>query len=153
MRRVSLEGEPLTRVKSYVVKRLAMRSFSTQELTKTLRQKKVAPELVEILLQEFLQLGYLNDEAWLESFLAGCTRKKLGPHAIAQKLYQKGYSQSQIEAIVSQIDSKDSLSQLIASKYKNRNLDDPKEKRKVIASLCRKGFQLDEIFKVLGEQC
>lgn len=152
MRCISLEGEPLDRVKSYVVKRLALRSFSTQELAKTLRQKKVAPEMIETLLQEFLQLGYLNDQAWLESFLVGCARKKLGPYAIAQKLYQKGYSQPQIEAIVSQLDSKDSLSQLIATKYKNRNLEDPQEKRKVIASLCRKGFPLEDIFKVLGER-
>lgn len=147
---LSLEGEPLSKVKSYVIKRLALRSFSTVELKNDLRKKKVSPELIGAVLEEFIHLGYLNDEAWLESFLAGSARKKRGPQAIAQKLYQKGYSQSQIEAIVSGLDQKEPLAKLMATKYRNRNLGDYKERQKVVASLCRKGFALDEILQALN---
>lgn len=145
----TLEGAPLATVRSYVIRRLALRSFSTQELSTLLRKKKAAPELIEATVEEFLALGYLNDEAWLESFLAYCSRKKLSPHAIAQKLYQKGYSQTQIETITTPLDTKASLTQLLATKYKNRDLANYKERQKVIASLSRKGFSLEDIFSAL----
>lgn len=147
---LSLAGELLPKVRAYVVRRLALRSFSVLELKQDLRKKQASPEMITAVLEEFIGLGYLNEEAWLESFMAGCARKKLGPQAIGQKLYQKGYSQAQIEAIISQVDQKVGLEQLLATKYRNRNLEDWKERQKVIASLCRKGFALEEILACLG---
>ena len=144
-----LAGEPLPKVKAYVVRRLALRSFSIVEMKQDLRKKQVSQEIIETVLEEFIQLGYLNEESWLDSFLAGCARKKLGPQAIGQKLYQKGYSQAQIEAIVGRLDPSAGLEQLLATKYRNRDLGDWKERQKVIASLCRKGFGIEEILNAI----
>lgn len=145
----TLEDAPLATVKNYVVKRLSLRSFAVCELAKELRKKKVGENHIQTLLQEFSQLGYLNDETWLENFISACSRKKLGPHAIAQKLYQKGFPQSQIEPLIAALDPKESLAKLLATKYKNRDLSDYKERQKVIASLCRKGFPLEDILAAL----
>lgn len=65
-------------------------------------------------------------------------------------LIQKySYFRDEIDNILSELDDTDSLKKEV-QKYKNRyNLENPKDREKIIAALLRKGFSYSEIKKEL----
>lgn len=147
------DDEEFRKAKIYALKRLSSKAYLTKELRDSMLRKEFLPEHIERILDECRQLGYLNDNEWLDGFVRGQLSKKRGPQAIASKLYQKGFSREKIQAVVAAL--KDGHSQidhirdLLKSKYKKKDLSDYKEKQKVIASLARRGFSFDDILAAL----
>lgn len=132
----------------YALRKLAQKNYSSFELEKSLKNCLVSKETIETLIKEFVEAGYIDDEAWIAQFVGYLVRRKCGPALIRQKLLIKGLERDKAEEVVARLDNQDSLEgvlKLLSSKYKARNLQDFKEKQKVIAALMRKGFDFETI--------
>lgn len=133
--------------KSYALKQLARQSYLSMELAKRLREKLVSPETVERVIHELHH--YFDDEDKIWRYIQQQQEKGRGPDAIKQALLQKGVAESHFSELLSSEDFEEAIQRLLRSKYKTRNLADHKERQKVIASLCRRGFPLEAVFKAL----
>lgn len=141
--------------KQYALKRLSQMSMPSTTLSKSLQQKLVSKPTITRIIHDLNAAGYLNDNEWIASFIRLQKGKKMGPKAIAQKLAAKGLPTDQLtdqlnESLADE-QSRDeqihSIQQLLKTRYRSRNLSKFDEKRKVIGSLARRGFDLDIILK------
>jgi regulatory protein len=57
------------RVKGYVLWRLSTQSYHSEQLAKLLRDRLVQTHTIQRVLQEYQGMGFLDDEAWLQSFM------------------------------------------------------------------------------------
>lgn len=138
------------RAKRYLIWLLTRKSYHSEEIEKTLKQKLVQKKTVERLIKEFKQEGYLDDEEWLQRFVSAKIKKE-GFFSILTKLRLKGLSQETIQAVKESFSPSTEeetvqIEAIIRKKAARKNLKDQKEKKKLIASLARKGFSLDAIF-------
>ncbi len=140
--------------KRLLLKKLGMRAYATLEIRRWLKEKGVEEAIAEQLLEEFQQLGFLNDTAWLASFVRMQRARRYGGRTIALKLMQKGFSKEEIaEALSSEetVDEGAAIEKLLATRFKSRDLKEPRERQKVVASLVRRGFSLELIFNIIGQ--
>ena len=148
-----MDTEEYKLAKLYAMRRLSRQSMLSSALAKALQQRSISEEIIEHLIVEFTRLGYLNDEAWVEGYVRGQTRRKQGPRAIAAKLINKGIARDEVSEVLSPLKSdeqqKSAILDLLATRYKQRDLKDQRERQKVIASLMRRGFNLSAILDLV----
>jgi regulatory protein len=141
--------------KNYAIKRLSIKNQPTNEMDKALKERLVPESIREKIIDEFVSLGYINDEDWINGFIRVQLIKKIGPKAIFQKLISKGISSELISEYLEKHSSPETqqqqIKQLLNTRYKSRDLSDHKQKQKVIASLLRKGFDYEAVRHSLGE--
>lgn len=135
--------------KKYVLKRLAERPFHSAELTKSLRERLVSDQTIDLVIEEYLQMGYLNDVEWVDSFIRGHLRKRHSLQTIAWKMQARGVPADIAKQATQELKDpeaeKESIRYLLSTRYRSRNLLDRRDKEKVISSLMRKGFSFDSI--------
>lgn len=141
--------------KRYALRKLAKRGLAVAQLKKLLKKYLVSEETVERLMAEFIEKSYLDDDAWIESFVRVQFARKYGPGAIRQKLLSKGISLAEIEKVLRNMDSSESrlgrIKSLLQARYRNRDLSCLKERQKVIGALLRKGFAFEDINESLTD--
>ena len=142
--------------RNFVVRKLAKCNYFSGELIAALSKRLVSPQTSAQVISEFVQMGYLNDKEWVESRVRCLQRQKFGSKAIMMKLRTKGVSTELAEAAIStqcHADSqRENIQRLLASRYRSRDLSNPKEKQKVVAALARKGYSFEEIFEELHKK-
>jgi len=131
--------------KRYALKRLAMQGTLSSKLRDLLEERLVSTEVIDKVIEDCQQSGYLNDADWVDAFVRCQKRKRIGPQMIRMKLREKGVK-THVEL---DINERTQIKALLESKYKNRDLKDYKERQKVIASLMRKGYTLSSILEEL----
>lgn len=136
------------RVKGYVLWRLSVQSYHSEQLAKLLHLRLVQGQTVERVLQEYKEKGFLDDEAWLQSFVR-TRRKRYAIPALVAQLRAKGLSPHTLQFLAEEWDDGESdiasIQHLLQTRYRLRDLSDYKSKQKVVASLLRKGYSLDRI--------
>lgn len=139
----------------YGIRRISQQALPKQALVRALSLRLISPETIQKVITDFCARGYLNDQEWTRQFVASQLRKNLGPRAIAQKLSFKGIGKKEIEASLTfagVVDhQEEGIRQLLATRYRSRDLKNPKERQKVIASLARRGFQFEAILNIIKE--
>jgi regulatory protein len=134
--------------KQYVLRRLAAQNYHSNQLKKLLAERCVQVSTINRVVADCLGWGYLNDAAWLESFVRS-RLKRQGAQAILSKLYAKGIpldtARAEIEKWQNPDQEAEAISKLLRTRFRSKNLQDRKERQKVIASLMRKGFKLSAI--------
>lgn len=143
--------------KSFLLRRLAMKNYHSTELTAALEKRGVDKSISLSLIAEFAEQGYLNDEAWLSSYIRSLRQQRFGYKAIEMKMRVKGIGEQEALAAIKIAkeneggeDERHSITRLLATRYRSRDLSDRKEQQKVVAGLMRKGFSLEDIFEVLN---
>lgn len=141
--------------KRYALKRLSTQAMLSTRLSRSLKERLVSENAIEIVIYELRELGLLNDKEWVASFVRVQTSRRVGPRAIAQKLAGKGVRGGNVaEALDGMWDpaeQKKGIRHLLNTRYAKRNLKDPRERQKVIASLARRGFELSEILSLVKD--
>ncbi|MEX0685874.1 MAG: regulatory protein RecX [Balneolales bacterium] len=131
---------------------LARRAHSRKELKQKALLKQFPKDIIEDVIIEFDNKGYLNDPAF--AILFASDKSKLygwGPQKIRSALYQKGLQKQYIEeALNKAVTPEDVKSNLYkeVKKAKKRFLrieDSLKRKNKLVGFLNRKGYNLDLI--------
>lgn len=122
---------------------LSRKAYSTQQLRRKLREKDFGAQEIEKLIEELIQLGYLNDADWIRAYIRRQIRQKYGQQVIRQKLVQEGFSaadfERQLEEELAGPEAEQSIRRLLETRYRSRKLSDPKERQKLIAALLRRG--------------
>jgi regulatory protein len=160
-RRPSISGETIVEceevftkleyqgAKRFVLKRLSLRSYHSLELSAALSERLVSKETIERVLEEYSSMGYLNDQEWVASTVQRLQLQKCGPRAIEMKLRAKGLPKESIQNAIASIckssSQQENINRLLTSRYRSRDMANPKEKQKVIAGLMRKGYAYDQI--------
>jgi regulatory protein len=142
------------RVKGYVIWRLSAQPYHSQMLHKMLRERYARSSTIDKVLKEFQALGYINDEAWIDSYIAS-RQKRYGFNAILAQLRSKGLTADVLQAIEmpekKEEQEKEGILHLLRTRYRSKDLSEYKTKQKVFASLMRKGFAFENIQNVLKD--
>lgn len=136
------------RVKGYVLWRLSSKSYHSEQLAKLLSERLVQSQTIVDVIQEYREMGFLDDEAWLQSFIHS-QQKRYGLRFILNKLHTKGLSSETIQRLANDWINPDqevqAICHLIRTRYHSKNLNDYKTRQKVMASLARKGYAFEQI--------
>ena len=142
-------------VKNYVLRRLSMQSYHSVQLIKSLEDRLARSTTIERVIQECISWGYLNDQAWLDSFMR-VHIKRHSMRAISFKLQSKGIARSCIQELMeawhNPAEEEQALQHLLRTRYGKKDLNDYKEKQKVIGALVRKGYSFELIRSALNDR-
>ncbi len=124
----------------------------------TLTEKSVDYEILHnnavFVCNQLEENGLLNEERFARLYVEELLRTKhLGTAGIRNKLREKSVNSQTIELVLQELelDEKESIAALLQSKFKTRNLQDEKDRRRTVAALVRMGYQPGDIYAVLPD--
>lgn len=145
-------------VKAYMMKRLGSRDHSRKELFIKAIRKEYPKKIIENVLDELTEKGYLDEQRFVENFVKDKSHlNKWGPNKIKAHLYKKGISNSMAEQSIQKVFADKNIEELLLHlvlKGKRRFLreEDPyKRKKKVVDHLARKGYRSSDIYKHIDD--
>ena len=100
------------------------------------------------------ELGLLNEERFARSYVDELIRRKhLSKSGLRTALIQKGVQRDIIETVLEavDVDPVEQIRELLATKFKNRDLTDEKQKSRTVNALLRLGYRYNEIHAAMGE--
>ena len=139
---------------------LSMRDYSRRELsdklvTKAWEKKEQKDMDLGSLKQQasdicdrLEELGLLNEERFARSYVDELLRRKhLSKSGLKTALIQKGVQRDIIETVLEEvdIDPVEQVRELLATKFKNRDFSDEKQKTRTVNALLRLGYRYGEI--------
>ena len=145
---------------------LSMRDYSRRELsdklvTKAWEKKEQKDMDLGSLKQQasdicdrLEELGLLNEERFARSYVDELIRRKhLSKSGLKTALLQKGVQRDIIETVLEEvdIDPVEQVRELLATKFKNRDFSDEKQKTRTVNALLRLGYRYNEIHAAMGE--
>lgn len=137
--------------KRYALRRLAARSYPSTSLRKLLITKHVSVIAADEVIAWCTKQGFINDNDWISSFVRAQAARRLGPNRIIQKLRAKGVPEHLAEESIRGVGQQEQIRHLLQSRYGSKDLNQPKDKQKVIAALIRKGFEWEVIQEIIYE--
>jgi len=133
------------------------RSDKTEtELRYRLTQAGFSDDIILRVMDYLKSYGYINDERYARTYISANKQKK-SRLAIKSVLLQKGIAPETADKLLYQEYSEDeavdyeleAIKKELAKKTSSADRLDDRKKQKLIASLCRKGFELGKILKVI----
>lgn len=127
-------------IEKIVLRLLSIKSRTAHELRKKLILKGFRHDEIEMAIQKFTKLGYLNDQEVLDRRFESYLKRGYGPRLIALKFGEQGlkmppYSQT--------------LQKEIAERLLKTAAFKKKDPQKQGAALQRRGFDLEVIYQVI----
>ena len=143
------ESAGLSNIRAKAAEMIAKRPLSRNALVRKLTEKGALPEEAESAADWLTEIGALNDTEYAATLARDCAAKGYGPAKIRAKLYEKGVPKELWDAAMS--DLPDGHAQIDA--YLSRKVSgtpDADTKRRLTASLLRRGFSWDDIRAAWG---
>lgn len=145
-------------VKSYMLKLLSRREHARRELYNKARRKEYTADIINSVLDELEEKGFLNEKRFAEQFARDKSNlNQWGPSKIQAHLRKKGISKMITENAIARafepIDIEKRLAELVEKKRRRflREEDAFKRKKKVFDYLQRKGYRPASIYNCLDE--
>lgn len=151
------QGEVRQECFDRAVKYLEKRLHSRKELADKLKRQEYPPDLIESVLDQLSQMGYVNDERFSETRLESAARyKRHGPHRARLELIKKGVESELARQMTERVyESHDMMSmarELAKKKSASWSRLDPQQaRRRLYGLLLRRGFDYDTIRPVVEE--
>ena len=146
------------KIQRNLLKLLARRDHARRELLDKASRKDYPKEVIQSVISELEQKGYLNEEDFAKKFIADkFNLNQWGPAKIKAHLFKKGVSKSVISKKLGDFFEERELRETylnLVLKRKRRFLKEEdlyKRKKKVFDYLHRKGFEPDSIFSHMDE--
>lgn len=128
---------------------------SEMQMKRKLRDLGYIEEVCDLTLKRLIEIGYLNDARITERMVESASKRAVGTNYVRQKLLSKGLSMDLIDNAMDILDDEqqtEACRKALPPLLKRYASIDPREARKKIgASLARKGFSWDTISTVLSE--
>lgn len=99
------------------------------------------------------ELHLLDDHRFAENYARELVRNKhMSARGISQKLAEKGISRDLIQVILEDLDldPQEGIMELLRTKFRSRNLEDEKQKRRTVAALARLGYNQSDIYRAIS---
>lgn len=144
------------KVKSYFLKLLGRRDHARKELFTKALKKEYPKEVINNVLDELQQKGFINDRGFADKFASDKARlSKWGPAKIKAHLLKKGLDKTDAEKSIQKAfedeDLKETFLHLVLKRKRRflREEDPYKRKKKVFDHLARKGYRASSIYEHL----
>jgi len=131
----------------YLYRVISFNDYLEAELIKKLSNKKVDESIIEELIENFKQYGYINDKEYVENFVYFSIKKLNGPYKIKNKLLFKGAS---IDLIEEEIEKQYPISKQLEN-IKKLIRKTNKEDNKLVSFCVRRGYSLDLVLQIINE--
>lgn len=138
-----------TRLRSYAYALLTKREYSKAEFTDKLLEYAIDTEEVLALVEEFSEKNYQSDERVAQMVLSSQTSRGKGPNRVKQTLQQKKIDSAYIAQDIEEVDWVAEAYKLKLKKFGPEITKDPKQKAKQIRFLQYRGFNMEDILKVV----
>lgn len=125
---------------------LKYRMRSEKEVVSRLKEKNFNEEIINELIGKYKRLGYINNQAFAESYLLDLiSRRPQGRRLLVYKLQEKGIDKDTIEQLSAKYLTKETelelaIRLLTHNKWKFDNLSPDERKKKAYAFMAQKGF-------------
>lgn len=136
---------------------LKSRDYTVHQLKSKLRDNGYPDEIIDCAIEYVASYGYVDDARYAHAYIESVSRTK-SRRQIENDLVRKGLDKQIILSAFAQImqeQDEDAEEELIrrylVKKHYDRSSASYEERRKMIAFLYRKGFLLDKIYKIVGE--
>lgn len=147
--KVAWEAIEYKRARQYVIRALSRKNYSAKQMIGRLVERGISSATAQKVVLECVEAGYIDDELWLEQMLASMIRKCYGPKKMVQELISKGISPDQstnlIEKSVGETEVQDMINRLFSKKFHRLDLEDVKQRKKIVDALMRRGFSYQKI--------
>ena len=134
---------------------LSIRSRSIHEIKTFLLSRSYPEWAVERIISMLKEYGYVDDEQFAESLVRQRFASGHGDRRIRFDLRQRGIAESQIESAIHAADS-DTIrlgyEHALEKALRGKNAADPKDRKKVIAALMRRGYDYHSILSSLKSE-
>lgn len=142
---------------SYAVRLLAAREYCTAQLRRKLIARDHADEVVDAVVAQLLQDGYLSEERFAEQFLDARLRKGESPWLAAQRAREKGVNESALQqalaAVEGEYNAHSACRDLLAARDpQGARFADEKQWQRQARFLRNKGFDTATILRVMKER-
>ncbi|MDO4300021.1 MAG: RecX family transcriptional regulator [Clostridia bacterium] len=127
-----------------------------KEVRDKLKEEDYNEDIIERVIASMIKYKYINDEAYALMYARDCKNiKKWGPQRIKTELYKRGISAAETNKALEELDISDTdeiIETLLEKRIKNTPID-LKEKQRHFNFLLRRGFNSDNIKRVLNKYC
>lgn len=123
------------------IRHLEFRIHSQKEMEVFLSQKGFLPIVIDTVIAKLKDYKYIDDQAFATQFVSSY-QKKFGRDRLRYELQNRGISTDIIDTVTDDLDSSETINNLIQKKYKG-------DKRKLIDFLARRGFDYDTILPLV----
>ena len=139
------ETDVMLKARASALASLAMREHSVFDLSEKLLRKEYPNHVVSELVESLQQEGLLSDFRFAEMYWRSRSRKGYGPMKIRQELESKQVSSDDVSSglIAADIDFEPIIIKVYAKKFKDKPIQDYKDKAKRMNYLYRRGFPTD----------
>lgn len=137
-----------------VLRLLARREHSAQELARKLKQRQFSAALIKDLLTHAQAQGWQSDARFLEIFVRQRVQSGDGPMKLLAALQQRGIDESAAQQAVAElsVDWSEICFERLQRKFGETPPQDAKQKAKMMRYLQQRGFRFDDIKKALNRQ-
>ena len=149
--------DPESAAKALCLRLLAAQARSRADLADRLRRKGIPGDVAERVLDRFVEVGLIDDEAYARMLVrSGQECKGLAPRALSQQLRRKGVDEDIIEQALAEVADPDQDShrarELVDKRLRTmRGLDRQVQTRRLAGFLGRKGYDGALAFRVIRE--
>lgn len=145
-------GRGSAELRTRALRLLARREHARAELARKLSTADVDAAVLDAVLDELAQRGWLSDERVAEQAVSGA-RGRYGPRRVLQRLQQQGLNPAALEQAAAQLRHEELTSaRAVWAQRFGRRAVDLKEKAKQARFLAGRGFSAEVIWRVLGEE-
>ncbi|MDB6081165.1 MAG: Regulatory protein RecX [Chlamydiia bacterium] len=140
------------RARALAIKQLSLRTLHSKELERYLKKKEISAPLIEKIVNESKQHGWIDDARWVEQFIEKLRRQGKSSLEILAKCQARGVGQQEVRPRL-EGGNRDSLKIVISKKYSallDRETSFAK-KQKILGALYRKGFSISDIQSSIKE--
>ena len=130
------------------IRMLGRKGYHSLELAKKLKEKGISQPEVADVVEKLQKMGYLDDEAWENSYIDGFVRKGRGSGALGYYLHAKGLL-SLLPKLKERVQEGEKASLEAEIKKFRGDLEDTREKQRLFQRLQRRGFNIELILSVL----
>ncbi len=134
-----VDSEEYQKAKRSLLYRLSRQALHSETAKKWLQTKGFSPEVAKAVTASLQEKGFIQDKEWLQAYV-GAKKQKYGPRRLQQNLRVKGIDLDLSTLSVSKEEEVSSLQHLLETRYRHKDLRNPKERASVFAALARRGF-------------
>ena len=128
---------------------LSRKSLSEKMLYDELIKKGYDDIVIDVLIDDLKELGYIDDYAYTLLFLESCREKVWGRKKAEYELKQNGIDTNTFEDALCEISLPDEedICRVISCKYPGEDAEDFKVKQKIMRYFVSRGFEFQEVEK------
>lgn len=144
-------------IKKSALRFLSIRNHSYKELERKLIKKNFNREIVHKVLNELIELKYLNDYSFAEQFYTELKNKFFGPLKIKNEMIKRGIDREIVEEITRDYFNDDELQkqnilELLNKTKFPKKISSKQELQKIYNHLINRGFSHQPVMQVLREK-